>query len=147
MWKIGTVQIFFIIIIKVEWMGKALWVQPSCKVWHLSYLQCLRKLRCKFFCHIQTNGQPAVQTASLTLIITSNHIFHVGLKTRNKMSWASIFPYFHHYKSWAALLTSFMVVSLTWVRRLRCTSKETTKETVGLHHYHNHPHSDYPLYC
>ena len=31
--------------LKVAWMGKAQQVLPSCKVWHLLYLHCLRKLQ------------------------------------------------------------------------------------------------------
>ena len=47
------------------WMGKAQWVPPSWKVWHLLYLECPRKSQCLIFCQMQTIGW----LASLTLII------------------------------------------------------------------------------
>ena len=50
------------------------------------------------------------------------------------------FPYFNHFESWAAVLTSVSVIAMSLMLgwRLECTNREM----IGMHHYHYHPCSN-----
>ena len=71
-----------------------------------------------------------------------NDSFKTKTENRNKTRWTSMFPYFNHPESWAVVLTSVITISLTLRWRLACTSRET----VGLRHYHYHPCSKHLYY-
>ena len=76
---------------------------------------------------------------------TKERFFQNINQQKNKMHWMSKFPYSNRQESWAAVLTSFIAISITLRWRLVCTRRET----VGLchyHHYHYH-HCSNPVYC
>ena len=66
-----------------------------------------------------------------------NGSFRTKTSTRNKTHWTSTFPYFNHLESWAAVITSVIIILLMLCYRLVRTSKEmvgcvTTTATTTL---------------
>ena len=71
--------------LKMVWTGKAQWVVPSCKVWHLSYVWCLSKSQCLSFWQAQTltnknpvNYLPWIHTRVTQIILCIIFLVHVA---------------------------------------------------------------------
>ena len=72
-----------------------------------------------------------------------NGSFNKTKTNRNQMLWTNTFPCLNHHESWAAVLTSAIMISLILHWRLIHMSRETAK----LYYHYHHPLPLMPVHC